>query len=472
MPQPSDSSTAPAVAKGFSRGKTLVTVETLVNEIIGTAAARAELVDQARKLIDKSTPRLSSRSGGKRHPRARLRETCINFFILRLKEMQDNGIDACVKPLLAAKGGNCRDAALLLYEKLKVIMAPPNSRTRSTVRSRVQKYLAFYAQSGTEIDRALADEGAPSTRAGDLEVYALAEILGIAKIDPMTRVNVTDTATTEVTNRNKINELSGLLGTSVDNPVEAGLLAESAAEATAAALSPEGAGADVQQTPGTASASPTFTTAPAGSPPAEAAAAGAQAATTSAAVGQERHSWTEEGTGAAAGLDRLARAALVAPPSTPTAAMLGSAARVARSAVTAAAASASAVLPHAARAAKRSAQALAPGRRPRLAAQGGLGHGIQGAQARAGSRTDAPTRLLQALTPLLDGALGTEGSLLAYRALALADFGVEHEDYVSQAVGAAEMLAIVEARGSGTAAHRRVVVSVLRRLVEAVPLNC
>lgn len=465
MPAAGTDSTVETPSTAFSRGQTIVSVETFVNEIVGTAAERADLVELARKAIDKSTPRMSSRSGGKKHPRARLRETCLNFFSLRIQEMKDNGHDACIQPLLAAKGGDVLDAARLLYGKLKGMMAPPNARFRSTTRSRVEKYFGFYAQSGTEIDRALAAEGAPSTNPGDLEVYSLAKMLGIVKTDPYHRAKVIDTTTTRNADQKKLEMSGGLLG-SIDNPTVADWIAGSAEMAALPASMAASVGS--QGTPRTAAASSRA------SPAADAASRAHTEATTAfgaaAAAASAGSSRTNEGM-AATGLDGLASAALAAPPATPTSAMQSSAAGHPLLPGRSSSGGALASSLHLSGARKRGGPAPASGGRPRLAAVAGAGPAGQGARGRGQPLVEAPARLMKALKPLLQGALTGESMRLAFHALALADFGPEHEEAVDQVVVAARTFAIVHGRGGLHSAHQELLVDALKRLEDAVLLT-
>jgi hypothetical protein len=167
-----------------------------VKDGIGAVAHRDKLVRDAKKAVDTSTPLVTSRSGRKRNPKARRKYISINLFINHILEWQGNGMEAPIKHLLEAKGGDVREAAVLLYDKVKQLIFNPGSRHKSTVRSRVEEYFDFIGLSPTAQDSARLTHGTPTTEAGGLEVYSLAQMLEWVKLVPLDGLVVHDTCDT------------------------------------------------------------------------------------------------------------------------------------------------------------------------------------------------------------------------------------------------------------------------------------
>ena len=184
-PAPARTTPMPAMP----RGKTIISKESMVTHIIGVAAHCQSLVDQARDLIKRSTPRVTSRLSSKAKPNGRCKGLSVNFFILRLQELQEAELAPPVQQLVDAYGGCLNAAAALLHDKMKHLMGNPSKRSGSTARSRVEAYMNFSGASGTEQGRTLLDTGAPATEPRDFEVYELASALGhtgIVKAEDLT----------------------------------------------------------------------------------------------------------------------------------------------------------------------------------------------------------------------------------------------------------------------------------------------
>ena len=105
-------------------------------------------------------------------------------------------MEAPIKRLLEAKGGDVREAAVLLYDKLKQLMSNAGSHHKSTVRSSIEEYFDFIGLSPTEQDSARLTPGTPTTEAGDFEVYSLAQMLEWVKLVPLGGLVVHDTCDT------------------------------------------------------------------------------------------------------------------------------------------------------------------------------------------------------------------------------------------------------------------------------------
>jgi len=193
----SGSSSAPASAsKRFLQGKTLLSQADFALRVVGNAPSRTSLVDRAKLAIDKSSPLVTSRSGGKKHPKARQKEASINFLMMRIREMIDNGEGEVLKPLMDAKGQDVAAAAATLYQKMRQLMNSPSTRAPSTIRSRMDEWLEFQSESGTMVDRRIAEgRTPPKLQAGDADVYELATMLGWIDIKPDLSVTINDTST-------------------------------------------------------------------------------------------------------------------------------------------------------------------------------------------------------------------------------------------------------------------------------------